>query len=175
MFDDQIAALKLKQVDDDIALGQYRESLGRSSMLRERWKLLWQDPMVFLQVIWVVFVMVIGDMLRDLRAEPLRHYEQLRAKDARDAVEAAYGAVRKTVGSMLASCPAGPFPGLRWHERARYFGAPSSAWLSLGGLKAPRLGSDAEFCQALGFPQQVLASPVTTTPSNTSRPPELPV
>jgi len=174
MFDDRLAALKLGQVDDAVALGQYRESLARSSMLRERWKLLWQDPTVFVQVVLVVLFMVLGDMLRDLRAEPLRHYEQLRANHARDAVEAAYSRVRKTVGAMLATCPADPFPGLRWHERSHYFGAPSGAWLSLGGLKAPLAGSDAEFRQALGLPQKALASPATVTPSNTSLPSELP-
>jgi hypothetical protein len=173
MFDDRLDALKYAQAEDDIALGQYQQSLARSSMLRERWKLLWKDPAVSVQVVLVVLAMMLGDLLRDLRAGPLRRYEQLRAKNARDAVETAYVDVRTAVGDMLASCPAGPFPGLRWHERTHYFGAPSGAWLSLGGIVAPRAGSDAEFRQALGLSGQAVASVAPTTQSETTLRPEL--
>lgn len=175
MFDDRLEALKQGRVEDDFALRQYQQSLARSSMLRERWKLLWKDPSVFLQVVVVVLTMMLGDLLRDLRAGPLRHYEQLRASNARGAVELAYAGVRKTVGDMLASCPTGPFPGLRWHERNCYFGPPSGAWLSLGGIVAPPTASNAEFRQALGLSGQAAATLAATTQFTTIPDPELPV
>lgn len=173
MFDDKLDALKRREAEDEIALGHYQQSLARSGMLRERWKLLWKDPTVIVQILLVMLTMMLGDLLRDLRAEPLRHYEQLRASNARDAVETAYFQVRKAVGAMLASCPAAPFPGLRWHERARYFGEPSGALLSLGGIGAPRAGSHAEFRHALGLSEQ--AQPDTAAPqqSETTLRPEL--
>jgi hypothetical protein len=151
VFDARLAAFDDGRREDESAVDQYRDSVGRSSMLHERWKLLWKNPTVITQIFLVILVMMAGDLLRDLRAGPLRRYEQLRASDARDAVETAYAHVRQKVGQMLARYPAGPLPGLRWHERPRYFGQPSAALLSLGGVASMLAGSEAELRGLLGL------------------------
>jgi hypothetical protein len=151
VVDAKLTALAQGQREDDAAVDQYRRSVERSSMLHERWKLLWAKPTVLIQVCLVIMVMMAGDLLRDLRAGPLRRYEERRAHDARAAVEDAFAHVRHTVGRMLARYPAAPLPGLRWHERPRYFGRPSAALLSLGGVADMPAGSEAELHRLLGL------------------------
>lgn len=159
VLDAKLSAMKLGQVEDEIAVKQYKKSVERSSMLRERWKLLWEDPMVVIQIIFVIFVMMLGDLLRDVRVGPLRHYEESRTRSARDAIEVAYSQVRQSVDSMLARYPGNSLPGLRWHERPKYFGRPSAALLSLGGIVAAQSGSEAELLQVLGFSNPSFPAP----------------
>jgi hypothetical protein len=139
--------------EDDRNADLYLTSMNHSSMLSERWKLLWDDRggNIVLALL-ITLSMVLGDLLRDIRVGALRRYEQLRAAGARNAVEAGYECARQSVGDALASYAAGPLPGLRWHERNRYFETPSAAWLSLGGVVATANGPHVELTRVLTLP-----------------------
>jgi hypothetical protein len=141
------------QAEDERSADLYLASLVHSSMLSERWKLLWDDRRsnVVLALL-VALVMVLGDLLRDFSVGALRRYEQSRATGARKAVESGYERARQSVADALAPYAADPLPGLRWHERSRYFETPSAAWLSLGGVVASAGGSDVELRQVLAPP-----------------------
>lgn len=158
---------KQDKEDDERNVIRFRDSLDRSSMLRERWLLQWSDQKAsILAAVVAILFMMLGDLLRDVWVAPLRRYERLRASGARQSIESEYAQARKTVSGALARYPSSPLPGIRWHERPQYFEASSAAWLSLGGIVAGKSGSDAELRQVLSLPLLPAPGPIAPTDSN---------
>ncbi|MBK4735251.1 caspase family protein [Noviherbaspirillum pedocola] len=157
-----------RHAEDEHNVDLYLASLHQSSMLSERWKLLWDERggNIVLALL-IALAMVLGDLLRDLGVDALRSYEQWRAAGARIAIEAGYEKARQSVGDALTPYAAGPLPGLRWHELNQYFENPSAARLSLGGVVAAANGSDAELRQALILPA---TTPLLPAPQKDANP-----
>jgi hypothetical protein len=109
-------------------LAAYRASVQRSGMVRERWRMLWSDGWRNgALMLLCILGMTAGDLLRDLFPFALRRYEAGRAALGRTLVERRFARAREHVGGWLASYPAAPLPGARWHEVDSYFELANAA------------------------------------------------